>query len=107
MTPSGLPLGLDISTSESPQVTRNGPMPPRFAVLLARLRALPTDNPRFACDALLIAADWCRDAAVHHEIARQPEAADAQLRFAAELRAVEARARTLAPVFAPPAEDRP
>lgn len=84
-------------------MTRRPPTPPILAALMDRLRALPADNPNYGADALLIAADWCTAAAVHHEMAMQAAAADAQQDMARLFRVAAARARALAPVFAPPA----
>jgi hypothetical protein len=76
------------------------PAPPLLARLMDRLRALPAANPAYPADALLIAADWCTEAAVHAEIAGQTGASDAHRDMALLFRTAADRARALAPIFA-------
>ena len=62
-----------------------------------RLRALPSDNPQFPADALLVFADrideWRLDLAISHP---------APFRLATQIRALAERARAQAPIWAEP-----
>lgn len=84
---------------------RRPPLPPLLARARDRLRALPAANPRWGSDALLIAAEAFAEAALQFEVQRHVPAADGCTALAEELRKLEARARGLAPVFAPPREE--
>lgn len=76
------------------------PLLTRLADLDARLRCLPGDNPDYASDALLIAAEWIETAATTHgHLERMGDP------FARALRARAVRLRDLAPIFAPPAQE--
>lgn len=79
------------------------PKPPILAAIEQRLRALPADNPAFATDAVLVAADWIAEAALHLEIGGQRPSADAAHDMATRLRVLARQWRALAPVFAAPA----
>jgi hypothetical protein len=70
------------------------PAPAPLARIRAELRALPSLNPSWPTDAILLLADACREAAIHCEIGGQRAAAEA-------LGDIAARARALAPIFAP------
>jgi hypothetical protein len=79
--------------------------PQRQPLLLARaaeaLRRLPADNPAWASDALLALSGALNEAALHLEVQHAYGAADGVRAVLKECRALESRARALAPVFAP------
>lgn len=81
---------------------RRTPMPPLLFRALGQLRALPLDNPRYASDALLVAADAFGEAALQFEVHGATGAADAAIALKEELRRIEDRLRATAPWFAEP-----
>jgi hypothetical protein len=76
--------------------------PAILAVLAARIRALPADNPEFPADALLIAAEAIDAAAAELDTRRASAAFDPLADLATGLRALATRARAQAPVWAEP-----
>lgn len=68
--------------------------PAPLARIRSALRALPSQNPAWPSDALMLLADAAREAAIHCEIGGQTSAA-------ATLADIAEQARALAPLFAP------
>jgi hypothetical protein len=86
--------------SPSPTVDPTPPLPPLLARAAEALRALPTDNPGWASDALLILAGALNEAAAHLEIHHACAAADGARAVQRQCHALRDRARALAPIFA-------